>query len=50
MVIASGMTEDGYAPVNSATLRTRFPNVYAVEDVATAVRRRAVYDENASQL
>src|SRR5215475_7370800 len=33
MVIASGMTEDGYVPVDPATLRTRFPDVYAVGDV-----------------
>src|SRR5271156_6728822 len=36
VVIASGMTEDGYIPVDSATLKTRFPGVYAVGDVATA--------------
>jgi sulfide:quinone oxidoreductase len=36
VVIASGMTEDGYVPVDSATLRTRYPRVYAVGDVATA--------------
>ena len=38
VVIASGMTEDGYVPVDSATLETRFPGVYAVGDVATAGR------------
>src|SRR5581483_3751242 len=36
VVIASGMTEDGYVPVDPATLRTRFAGVYAVGDVATA--------------
>ena len=36
VVIASGMTEDGYIPVDSATLQTRFADVYAVGDVATA--------------
>jgi sulfide:quinone oxidoreductase len=35
VVIASGMTEDGYVPVDSATLETRFPGVYALGDVAT---------------
>src|SRR6476619_1685377 len=35
VVIASGMTEDGYVPVNSRTLETKFPGVYAVGDVAT---------------
>ena len=39
VVIASGMTEDGYVPVNPRTLETRYPGVYAVGDVAT--RRRA---------
>jgi sulfide:quinone oxidoreductase len=31
---ASGMTEDGYVPVNPRTLETRFPDVYAVGDCA----------------
>jgi sulfide:quinone oxidoreductase len=35
VVIESGMTEDGYVPVNPKTLETRFPGVYAVGDVAT---------------
>ena len=30
VVIASGMTENGYVPVSSANLETRFPGVYAV--------------------
>jgi sulfide:quinone oxidoreductase len=49
VVIASGMTEDGYVPVDSATLRTRYPGVYAVGDVATAgvPRRRAPVDRRA---
>ena len=34
VVVASGMAEDGYVPVNSATLETRFPGVYALGDVA----------------
>ncbi len=36
VVIESGLTEDGYVPVDFATLRTRWPGVYAVGDVATA--------------
>ncbi|HXM87656.1 MAG TPA: FAD-dependent oxidoreductase, partial [Solirubrobacteraceae bacterium] len=36
VVIDSGITEDGYVPVDSATLRTRYDGVYAVGDVATA--------------
>ena len=42
VVLASGMAEDGYIPVDSRTLETRFPGVYAVGDVATVgVPRRA---------
>jgi len=33
VVEASGMTEDGWVPVDPANLRTRFPGVYAVGDV-----------------
>ena len=35
VVLASGMAEDGYIPVDSRTLETRYPGVYAVGDVAT---------------
>jgi sulfide:quinone oxidoreductase len=34
MLEDSGMTEDGYVPVNHKTLETRFPDVYAVGDCA----------------
>jgi sulfide:quinone oxidoreductase len=34
VVAASGMTEDGWIPVDPKTLKTRYPNVYAVGDVA----------------
>ncbi len=51
VVIASGMTEDGYIPVDSATLRTRFPGVYAVGDVATAgVPKAGVFAEGAARV
>jgi sulfide:quinone oxidoreductase len=51
VVIASGMTEDGYVPVDSATLRTRFPGVYAVRDVATAgVPKAGVFAEGAARI
>jgi sulfide:quinone oxidoreductase len=51
VVIASGMTEDGYVPVNSATLQTRFPGVYAVGDVATAgVPKAGVFAEGAARV
>jgi sulfide:quinone oxidoreductase len=49
VVIASGMTEDGYVPVSSSTLETRFPGVYAVGDVATAgVPKAGVFAEGAA--
>ena len=51
VVIASGMTENGYVPVDSATLRTRFPGVYAVGDVATAgVPKAGVFAEGAARI
>jgi sulfide:quinone oxidoreductase len=51
VVIASGMTEDGYIPVDSATLKTRFPGVYAVGDVATAgVPKAGVFAEGAARI
>ena len=33
VVVESGLTEDGYVPVDPATLATRFPGVYALGDV-----------------
>lgn len=51
VVIASGMTENGYVPVESATLRTRYPGVYAVGDVATAgVPKAGVFAEGAARV
>jgi sulfide:quinone oxidoreductase len=51
VVIASGMTEDGYIPVDPATLKTRFPDVYAVGDVATAgVPKAGVFAEGAARV
>ena len=51
VVIASGMTEDGYVPVDSDTLKTRFPGVYAVGDVATAgVPKAGVFAEGAARI
>jgi sulfide:quinone oxidoreductase len=51
VVIAGGMTEDGYVPVDSATLQTRFPGVYAVGDVATAgVPKAGVFAEGAARI
>ena len=51
VVRASGMTEDGYIPVDTATLETRFPGVYAVGDVATAgVPKAGVFAEGAARI
>jgi sulfide:quinone oxidoreductase len=51
VVIESGMTEDGYVPVDSATLKTRFDGVYAVGDVATAgVPKAGVFAEGAARV
>jgi sulfide:quinone oxidoreductase len=51
VVIASGMTTDGYIPVDSATLETRFPDVYAVGDVTTVGAPKAgVFAEGAARV
>ncbi len=51
VVIKSGMTEDGFVPVSSKTLETRFPGVYAVGDVTTAgVPKAGVFAEGAARV
>lgn len=51
VVIASGITENGYVPVDPATLMTGFPGVYAVGDVATAgVPKAGVFAEGAGRI
>lgn len=51
VVIDSGMTEDGFVPVSSKTLETRFPGVYAVGDVTTAgVPKAGVFAEGAARV
>lgn len=51
VVIAGGMTEDGYVPVDPATLETRYPDVYAVGDVATVgVPKAGVFAEGAARV
>ena len=51
VVIASGITEDGYVPVDPATLETRFPGVYAIGDVATVgVPKAGVFAEVAARV
>lgn len=50
VVLESGMAEDGYIPVDSATLQTRHPGVYAVGDVTTAgVPKAGVFAEGAAR-
>jgi sulfide:quinone oxidoreductase len=51
VVLTSGMAEDGYIPVSSQTLETRFPGVYAVGDVTTAgVPKAGVFAEGAARV
>jgi sulfide:quinone oxidoreductase len=51
VVIASGMTTDGYVPVDSETLETGFPGVYAVGDVTTVgVPKAGVFAEGAARV
>jgi sulfide:quinone oxidoreductase len=51
VVIASGMTENGYVPVSSQTLATAYPGVYAVGDCATVgVPKAGVFAEGAARV
>ena len=51
VVIASGMAENGYIPVESRTLATRYPNVYAVGDCATVgVPKAGIFAEGAARV
>ena len=51
VVIDSGMTVDGYIPVDSRTLATSYPGVYAVGDVATVgVPKAGVFAEGAARV
>jgi sulfide:quinone oxidoreductase len=50
VVASSGMTEDGWIPVDSRTLKTRFPNVYAIGDVTSVGTPKAgVFSEGAAR-
>ena len=50
-VIESGMAVDGYIPVDGRTLTTRFPDVYAVGDVATVGTPKAgVFSERQARV
>jgi sulfide:quinone oxidoreductase len=51
VVLESGMAVDGYVPVDSRTLETRFTDVYAVGDVATVgVPKAGVFSEGAARV
>jgi sulfide:quinone oxidoreductase len=51
VVIESGITEDGFIPVDPATLATKVPGVYAVGDCATAgVPKAGVFAEGAARI
>ena len=41
VVVESGLTEDGWIPVDKATFATKFPDVYAVGDITSAPVPRA---------
>ncbi len=50
-VLNSGMTENGWIPVDRANLRTKFPNVYAVGDVTSVGTPKAgVFAEGAAKI
>jgi sulfide:quinone oxidoreductase len=50
VVAASGMAVDGWIPVDPKTLKTRFPNVYAVGDVTSVGTPKAgVFAEGAAR-
>jgi sulfide:quinone oxidoreductase len=51
VVAASGMTVDGWIPVNPKNLKTRFPGVYAVGDVTSVGTPKAgVFSEGAARV
>ena len=50
VVAASGMTVDGWIPVDTKTLRTKFPNVYAIGDVnSVGTPKAGVFAEGAAR-
>jgi sulfide:quinone oxidoreductase len=51
VVLASPMADEGYVPVRSETLETRFPGVYAVGDVAAiGVPKAGTFAEGAARI
>ncbi|GLQ54047.1 NAD(P)/FAD-dependent oxidoreductase [Devosia nitrariae] len=50
VVLESGMSQDGWIPVNPRTLETNYPNVYAVGDgAATGTPKAGVFAEGAAK-
>ena len=50
VVEASGMTDDGWIPVESKTLETFYPNIYAIGDVTSVGTAKAgIFSEGAAQ-
>ncbi|MCF1709754.1 FAD-dependent oxidoreductase [Tabrizicola sp. J26] len=50
VVVAAGLTENGWVPVDPYTLQTKIPGVYAVGDLAnTGVPKAGVYAEGAAR-
>lgn len=50
VVAESGMTEDGWIPVDTKTLKTRFENVYAIGDVnSVGTPKAGVFAEGAAR-
>lgn len=50
VVVAAGLSENGWVPVDPYTLQTRIPGVYAVGDLAnTGVPKAGVYAEGAAR-
>lgn len=50
VVLQSGLTENGWIPVNRENLRTKFPNVYAIGDVTSVGTPKAgVFAEGAAK-
>ncbi len=51
VVEASGMTQDGWIPVDPANLKTRFPGVYAIGDVnSVGTPKAGVFAEGAARV
>lgn len=51
VVLQSGMTENGWIPVNKTDLLTQFPNVYAIGDVTSVGTPKAgVFAEGAAKI